>query len=45
MTAVEHIPDVTATPAWQALLTHHAQIENVQLREVESRQFAIINVA
>src|SRR3984885_12899878 len=33
MTAVEHIPDVTATPAWQALLKHHAQIEHTHLRK------------
>ena len=26
MTAVEHIPDITATPAWSALRKHHAQI-------------------
>src|ERR1700733_7706783 len=32
MTAVEHIPDVTATPAWQALLKHHAQIGETHLR-------------
>ena len=34
MTAVEPIRDVTATPAWDALLKHHAQIEHTHLREL-----------
>src|SRR3984885_8550563 len=33
MTAVEHIPDVTATSAWKALGKHHDQIVGTHLRE------------
>src|ERR1700752_2139982 len=33
MTAVEQIPDISATPAWNALRKHHDQIGKTQLRE------------
>ena len=33
MTAVEQIPDITATPAWDALRRHHEQIGETHLRQ------------
>jgi glucose-6-phosphate isomerase len=33
MTAVEQIPDISATPAWKALQQHHRQIGEKHLRE------------
>ncbi|WP_292976754.1 glucose-6-phosphate isomerase [Mycobacterium sp.] len=33
MTAVDQIPDISATPAWKALQQHHRQIGETQLRE------------
>ncbi|OBK40515.1 glucose-6-phosphate isomerase [Mycobacterium sp. 1245111.1] len=33
MTAVEQIPDISATPAWKALQQHHRQIGETHLRE------------
>src|ERR1700753_2096637 len=33
MTAVEQIPDISATPAWKALAKHHDQIVGTHLRE------------
>ena len=33
MTAVERIPDISATPAWNALHKHHEQIGDTHLRE------------
>ncbi len=33
MTAVEQIPDISATPAWKALLRHHEQIGGTHLRK------------
>ncbi len=33
MTAVEQIPDISATPAWNALRRHHEQIGATHLRE------------
>ena len=34
MTAVEHIPDISATPAWSALQQHHRQIGETHLRQL-----------
>jgi glucose-6-phosphate isomerase len=33
MTSVQTIPDITATPAWDALSTHHEQIGHTHLRQ------------
>ncbi len=33
MTAVQQIPDISATPAWNALRKHHEQIEDTHLRQ------------
>src|SRR5690349_3639051 len=33
MTAVEQIPDISATPAWKALQQHHRQIGETHLRD------------
>jgi glucose-6-phosphate isomerase len=33
MTAVQQIPDITATPAWKALRKHHDQIGETHLRQ------------
>src|SRR6201988_4241922 len=33
MTSVQTIPDITATPAWEALRRHHEQIGETQLRQ------------
>ena len=33
MTAVEPIPDISATPAWSALRKHHEQIKTTHLRQ------------
>ena len=33
MTAVEQIPDIAATPAWDALRKHHDQIGKTHLRQ------------
>ena len=33
MTAVEQIPDISATPAWRALQQHHRQIGETHLRD------------
>ncbi|MDT5022014.1 MAG: glucose-6-phosphate isomerase, partial [Mycobacterium sp.] len=33
MTAVERIPDISATPAWSALQQHHRQIGGTHLRQ------------
>ena len=33
MTAVEQIPDISATPAWKALIRHHEQIGGTHLRK------------
>ncbi|MBV9351626.1 MAG: glucose-6-phosphate isomerase, partial [Mycobacterium sp.] len=33
MTAVQQISDITATPAWKALRTHHDQIGETHLRQ------------
>src|SRR3984893_15810912 len=33
MTSVQTIPDITATPAWDALRTHHEQIGQTHLRQ------------
>lgn len=33
MTAVDQIPDISATPAWKALQQHHRQIGETHLRE------------
>ncbi|MFZ1161952.1 MAG: glucose-6-phosphate isomerase, partial [Mycobacterium sp.] len=33
MTAVEHIPDISLTPAWSALRKHHEQIGGTHLRK------------
>src|SRR6201987_599098 len=34
MTAVEQIPDISATPAWSALRKHHEQIGTTHLRQL-----------
>jgi glucose-6-phosphate isomerase len=34
MTAVEQIPDISATPAWSALQQHHRQIGGTHLRQL-----------
>src|ERR1700741_1010663 len=34
MTSVQTIPDITATPAWDALRRHHEQIGNTHLRQL-----------
>lgn len=34
MSSVRQIPDITATPAWDALRRHHRQIGGTQLREL-----------
>ena len=33
MTAVEQIPDISTTPAWNALRKHHEQIKDTHLRQ------------
>src|SRR3978361_1744712 len=31
---IQQIPDISATPEWQALARHHGQIRDVHLREL-----------
>ncbi|HEV7852920.1 MAG TPA: hypothetical protein VGP27_16425, partial [Mycobacterium sp.] len=31
---IQQIPDISATPEWQALARHHDQIRDVHLREL-----------